>query len=194
MARPREFDREKALQLAVEAFWDLGYEGASTAALVERMGIGRSSLYGTFGSKEELYAEAMDQYILDLRARVIDRLRATGPAMKVLEGFFLSVADRGKDNGQPLRCCLIVRASLSGTNQTPEIKARIEQTTQELDDVFHDLLERARVEGTLPEGKRLRNSARFLTTTFQALNLAALAGRSRRELREIIRQALSTLE
>ena len=60
MARPREFDRTKALHQAVEAFWEMGYEGTSTATLVERLGIGRSSLYAAFGSKDELYAEAMD--------------------------------------------------------------------------------------------------------------------------------------
>ena len=38
---------------------------------------------------------------------------------------------------------------------------------------------------------QLKNPARFLTTTFQGLNVAALAGRSPRELREIVRRALA---
>lgn len=194
MARPREFDRTKALRQAMEAFWELGYEGTSTAALVERLGIGRSSLYAAFGSKDELYAEAMDSYIRDLRVRVIGKLRAEGPAMDVLEDFFLGVAERGAPNGEPLRCCMVVRACLSGTDQSPEIRARIKKAIAELDDAFHNLLQRARDEGTLGNGSKLRDSARFLTTTFQALNVAALAGRDRRELREIIRKALATLE
>ena len=194
MARPREFDRTKALQEAMQAFWELGYEGTSTAALVERLGIGRSSLYAAFGSKDELYAESMDRYIRDLRVRVVGKLRAEGPAMDVLEKFFLGVAERGAPNGEPLRCCMVVRASLSGTNQSPEIRARVKKAVAELDDAFHKLLQRARKEGTVGNGSKLRNSARFLTTTFQALNVAALAGRDRRELREIIRQALATLE
>jgi len=192
MARPREFDRTRALRQAMEAFWELGYEGTSTAALVERLGIGRSSFYAAFGSKDELYAEAMDSYVRDLRGRVIDKLRAAGPAMDVLEGFFLGVAERGAPHGEPLRCCMVVRACLSGSDQSPEIRARIKQAIAELDDAFHDLLRRARDEGTLGHTNKLRDSARFLTTTFQALNVAALCGRNRRELREIIRQALAT--
>ena len=39
MGRPREFDREQALEVAMQAFWELGYEGASTAILEQRMGI-----------------------------------------------------------------------------------------------------------------------------------------------------------
>ena len=93
-----------------------------------------------------------------------------------------------------LRCCMVVRATLSGNNQSPEIKARIKKSIAELDDAFYNVLQRARSEGTLGNGAKLRDSARFLTTTFQALNVAALAGRSRRELRQIIRKALVTLE
>jgi len=177
----------------METFWELGYEGASTAVLVERLGIGRSSLYAAFGSKDELYAEAMDHYIGDLRVRVIGKLQAQGPAMDVLEEFFLGVAERGAD-GEPLRCCMVVRASLSGADQSPEIRVRVKKAIGELDDAFHHLLQRARKEGTLGDGAKLRDSARFLTTTFQALNVAALAGRDRRELRAIIRKALAALE
>ena len=93
-----------------------------------------------------------------------------------------------------LRCCMVVRASLSGARQSPEIRERVKKTVAELDDAFHTLLQRARYEGTLGNGSKPRDSARFLTTTFQALNVAALAGRSRRELRQIIRNALTTLE
>ena len=114
--------------------------------------------------------------------------------MDVLEDFFLGVADRGGPNGKPLRCCMVVRACLSGTDQSPEIRTRTKKVIAELDDAFHDLLQRARDEGTLGNGGKLRDSARFLTTTFQALNVAALAGRDRRELRGVIRKALHTLE
>ena len=113
--------------------------------------------------------------------------------MKVLERFLLGVADRGDPGGERLRCCMVVRASVSGTEHPPEIERRITAAVAELDDAFHDLLKRARDEGTLRKGGKLRDSARFLTTTFQALNVAAHAGRSKRELREVVRRALATL-
>jgi TetR/AcrR family transcriptional repressor of nem operon len=178
----------------MEAFWDLGYEGASTEVLVDRLGIGRSSLYAAFGSKDELYAEVMDRYIANLRSRVIDKLRAEGPPMKVLQAFFRQVADRGTPDGERLRCCMVVRAFLAGPGQRPDIRRRTRQALGELDDAFLALLTRARDEGSLGGGGSLRSSARYLTTTFQALNIAALAGRDRGELREIVRHALATLE
>ena len=63
MGRPREFDVDKALDLALQVFWRKGYEGASMADLTETMGITKPSLYAAFGNKEELFRKALDRYV-----------------------------------------------------------------------------------------------------------------------------------
>jgi AcrR family transcriptional regulator len=60
MGRPREFDVDKALDLALQVFWRKGYEGASMADLTETMGITKPSLYSAFGNKEELFRKALE--------------------------------------------------------------------------------------------------------------------------------------
>src|ERR1700678_3364318 len=45
MARPKEFDQDLALMHAIGVFASYGYEGTSTEALIEAMGISRQSLY-----------------------------------------------------------------------------------------------------------------------------------------------------
>jgi AcrR family transcriptional regulator len=62
MAMPREFDREEALERATAAFWAKGYASTSTDDLLTAMGIGRQSLYNTFGDKRALYLEALERY------------------------------------------------------------------------------------------------------------------------------------
>ncbi len=62
LGRPKEFDRDVVLERAIKAFASHGYEGASTAALLTRMGISRQSLYDTFGDKRRLYLEALGRY------------------------------------------------------------------------------------------------------------------------------------
>jgi hypothetical protein len=47
MARPKEFERDTALDDAIAIFCDHGYEGTSTDALLGKMGISRQSLYDT---------------------------------------------------------------------------------------------------------------------------------------------------
>ena len=63
MARPREFDRTHALQCAMVAFWECGgYDQTSVSQLTEAMGISSPSLYSAFGSKRDLYDEAVELY------------------------------------------------------------------------------------------------------------------------------------
>nr|MDP9479507.1 TetR/AcrR family transcriptional regulator [Actinomycetota bacterium] len=60
MPRTREFEPETALQDAMELFWLKGYEATSMRDLLEGMGIGRGSFYGTFGDKRSLFLAALD--------------------------------------------------------------------------------------------------------------------------------------
>lgn len=61
--RPRGFSRELGVAAAMQAFWQHGYEGASIDTLRSVMGgISSASFYAAFGSKEELYREALDLY------------------------------------------------------------------------------------------------------------------------------------
>ncbi|MCA9439137.1 MAG: helix-turn-helix transcriptional regulator, partial [Candidatus Omnitrophica bacterium] len=45
MGRPREFDQERALGLAMDLFWRKGYEATGMSELVEHTGVCRQSLY-----------------------------------------------------------------------------------------------------------------------------------------------------
>lgn len=86
MARPKAFDTDKALDAAVAVFRDHGYEGSSASMLVGAMGIGRQSLYDSFGDKWQLYRAALRRYTTtEIQAhlhtlrnedRAIDGLRA----------------------------------------------------------------------------------------------------------------------
>ena len=62
MGRPREFDADTALDGAIGVFREHGFEGASAEMLVGAMGIGRQSLYDTFGDKWRLYRSAVRRY------------------------------------------------------------------------------------------------------------------------------------
>lgn len=60
--RPREFDREQALLKARNLFWRQGYEGTSMSDLVAELGIASARIYKAFGSKEQLFREAIASY------------------------------------------------------------------------------------------------------------------------------------
>src|SRR5687768_4018099 len=60
--RPRSFDRDAALERAMELFWRQGYESTSISDLTAAMGITPPSLYAAFGDKERLFLEAVERY------------------------------------------------------------------------------------------------------------------------------------
>jgi TetR/AcrR family transcriptional repressor of nem operon len=62
MAGVKQFDRDEVLDRAMAAFWTRGYEATSIDDLVEATGIGRGSLYSTFGDKRQLFLAALDRY------------------------------------------------------------------------------------------------------------------------------------
>ena len=62
MAGRKQFDVDEALRRAMHVFWRWGYSEASIDRLTEGTGLGRGSLYGTFGDKSTLFRESLLRY------------------------------------------------------------------------------------------------------------------------------------
>ena len=106
--RPREFDEEEVLSALVELFWDRGFEAASLNEIVDATGLNKSSLYNAFGSKEAVFARALDKY-LEVRKSVLDEHMAEGGLDTVLGFVEMVRAEATSDSG--FRGCMAVNAS-----------------------------------------------------------------------------------
>lgn len=63
MSRPRSISKDESLERALLLFWERGYDRTSIADLSKAIGVGPSSIYNSFGSKEELFNEAIGRYV-----------------------------------------------------------------------------------------------------------------------------------
>lgn len=63
--RPRAFDRDDAVDQAMQLFWQHGYDSTSLSLLKAELGGGISapSFYAAFGSKEALFDECVQRYL-----------------------------------------------------------------------------------------------------------------------------------
>ncbi|MTJ80254.1 MAG: TetR/AcrR family transcriptional regulator [Telmatospirillum sp.] len=101
--RPWSFDRKKAVEAAMRLFWRHGYEGVSIVDLTREIGVAPPSLYAAFGSKAELYREAITRYEETLGGLNLAPVQlATSPAEAVralLEGAVRAVTDPQFERG-----------------------------------------------------------------------------------------------
>ena len=106
LGRPRGFDAEAALRIAVDLFWQQGYEVTSLEALCQAMGLSRSSFYACFGSKHALLMSAVRRYADDRYASLIERVAACATPREAVRAMLAVIAD--VDGGT--RGCLFVNA------------------------------------------------------------------------------------
>ncbi len=80
MARPREFSTDDALGQAMDVFWSKGFQATTLGDLTRAMGISKSSFYGTFGSKHELYLSSLERYRAAMPALALSALSISAKA------------------------------------------------------------------------------------------------------------------
>jgi AcrR family transcriptional regulator len=94
MGRPREFNVGAALASAQDLFWSCGFSGSSLSDLERVTGVSRPSLYGAFGSKEELFAAALNHYIDTFIADLFQSIEAPNAVPADATRFFRTLAVR----------------------------------------------------------------------------------------------------
>lgn len=106
MGRPRTFDRDKAIEQAMNIFWQHGYESTSLAQLKAGIGKGISapSFYAAFGSKQALFQECVQRY-LSTHAQVTECLWDTRtPPREAVETALRNSARMQWQAGHPAGC------------------------------------------------------------------------------------------
>src|SRR5260370_27393997 len=105
----------------MDVFWQQGYEATSTDNLVRAIGIGRQSMYDTFGDKRQLYLEALRLYEANTGAALFKRLyEAPSPFVAVCD-YILSIADGTA--AERARSCFFVNATTELPPSEPDLAA-----------------------------------------------------------------------
>ena len=190
MGRPREFDVDKALDLALQVFWRKGYEGASMADLTETMGITKPSLYSAFGNKEELFRKALDRYV-DGPGGYFQVALAKPTMRAVVEHLLFESAAAVTDPNHPPGC-LAVQGALSCGDAAESIKQELMSRRAKGEQDLRQRFERAIAEGDLPPGSDAADLAAYLSAILQGMAVQAAGGTTREQLRKIAEMALRT--
>jgi len=191
--RPKAFDPKRALDSALHCFKQHGFNGASLSTLTQEMGVGRASLYATYGDKRTLFLRALADYADATIGFFVQRLDAASDPLAEVRAVLRDVAAFSVCDDGRLGCFLVnSTAELAASDE--DVRGFAAKCFGRFEDAFARALERARASGALAAHKDPRALARLL---FAAIIGIRVMGKARVELavlEDVVDSALACLE
>jgi TetR/AcrR family transcriptional repressor of nem operon len=191
MPRPKEFDRDQALQKAIGVFCEKGYAAASTDELMRAMKISRQSMYDTFGDKRQLYLEAFQRYVADSIDEQIGYLEKSSSPIDGIEKLLLAFATRTERDG--IVGCMGVNAICEFGRSDREVNSLEQAESIRLTAALEQALRQAKTRKEISKTLKESAAVQFIRATLSGMKLAAKAGAETPELKSIAHFALRSL-
>lgn len=145
VGRPREFDEEKVLEAAMDAFWAKGYEATSLADLCECTGLHKGSLYQAFGDKHQLFMRALCHYSNEeFQSVMAVAFNSDSPLENVRAAIHKIMEDAGNEKG-----CLMINSMVELAPHDPEVKAALKTFGEQRIRAMTDMIGKARDAGEI---------------------------------------------
>ena len=169
VGRPREFNREEALGKAIRLFWEQGFEATGIAELSEHLGIGRQSLYGSFGDKRSLFLEALNNYCAEANGWFNSTLEAPGSALANIH----TILDTWEANAKSKDYCgcLMTNTTSELGFRDPELARMLKRQMANMHKAFEKALTRARDDGEVSTDMDIQAMASMLVNTGQGISV-----------------------
>jgi TetR/AcrR family transcriptional regulator, transcriptional repressor for nem operon len=193
MARPKSFDEDAVLDQAVQLFRERGYEGTSLADLETHLGLGRQSLYNSFGDKHGLFLKALDRYRRDMGTAALAHLGAPDAGLDAIRGFFRwSVQTLTTPGAKP--GCLVANTISERGPQDPDALLRCNQSRDALERGFRRALTQAKARREVHRGLDVEATATLLVIQNYGLNVMAKAGATAAQLNAAVEALFAGLK
>ena len=189
MPRRREFDPEEVLKTAVDLFWEKGYYDSSVDEIRRRSGVAKYGIYGTLGTKQELFKKVLVQYAGDRHKDIQRPLRIPNASLPDIRRFFREVPKMLSSKG-----CLICNTGVEMGSRDPEIRDFVKDFFADLTRVMKGCLRRAIEKGQLDARRDIPALAAFLVTEFRTALMLTRSGHSRQDIERHLKVALQVLD
>ncbi|HDR7516720.1 TetR/AcrR family transcriptional regulator [Bacillus mobilis] len=170
MARLREFDEEKALDAAMQLFWEKGYAATSLSDLTAKMEIQKPSLYSAFGDKEGLFEAALRRYTNLHAANIRTKLQNEQSVKAAIRTFFENMVEEEYKKEFSKGCfCINTMVELAPHNEKFEVLTREHQMY--LTVIFQELITKGIRSGELQSDLNAKAVAQTLVTSLIGLTV-----------------------
>ena len=170
MGRTKTFKEEDVLEKAMLLFWENGYQATTATNLVTQLGISRSSLYDTFGDKEQLFVRALKKY----NDRVVSDMQttfeqATDIKEAIKEVFYMLLAENS-DIDNPLGC-LMANTAVELANTSEAIKDLVKENQKAIEMAFKTAISKGQETGQLSKTHTPYALSKFLFNNLTGINI-----------------------
>jgi AcrR family transcriptional regulator len=187
LGRPRAFDREQALQIAVKLFCEHGYEGVSIADLTQAMNISPPSLYAAFGGKEALYREALASYQAHKNRLHIEN---SGSIRDQVDTLLRDTVRAVTEPGYPAGC-MVTAGMLNCGAEYQSLASTLTELRNARCKEFTAKFEQAVALGELPPDTDTEAMSRYLAALIQGIAVQARDGATQAELFALVDVAMA---
>lgn len=186
--RPRSFNRTQALDRALMAFWQNGYEATSMNDLVGAMGINSPSIYAAFGSKEALFTEAVQHYHAVYANGLLQALNDAPDAPSGIDALFGAAVELFTRPNLP-GGCFVVSSVASNAPNGPETGQTLKQLRRERSKQIAERLAEDVRSGNLRHDTPVQELSDLYAAILQGLAQAARDGLDKERLAKLSEQS-----
>ncbi|GAB2853409.1 TetR/AcrR family transcriptional regulator [Streptomyces deserti] len=189
----KHFDPDEALETVVRLFWRQGVASTGIQDVVTATGLSRSSLYDTFGGKQELYLAALRRYVDSRAEPAFRRLAGDTRGLAAVADFFAGLIEARCSGPYARWGCMVVNAHAGTEHSDDEVRALLEQHHRRLRAALRAALAGAEARGQLAPGCDVEAAADLLSLLAYGVNLRSRAGADAEGLRRTVATALASL-
>ncbi len=174
----------------MRVFWSLGYEATSMADLREALGIKQASLYAAYGSKEELFREAVELYQQTDGMATSRALTGDLPTRAAVHAILQDAVNLFAKADAP-RGCLLVLSTINCTAANRSVQEYLSSLREQTRKGIEARLRRGQRDGDVSKTAPVTAVAAFYTTVLHGLSIQARDGATRKALTQVVDCSMS---
>jgi AcrR family transcriptional regulator len=173
MPRTAVHSRDESLEKALHLFWRQGFGATSLKDLEHTLDMRPGSIYATFGSKEDLFHEALERYAERTMAELERVMAADASPLGGIVAYLRKLGGL-RDRDETCQACMLVKSLLEFGEREQAARPRVENLLARMERRFAERLAEARAAGEIAAdldpkrlGRRLQSDVIGLRTYAQ---------------------------
>jgi TetR/AcrR family transcriptional repressor of nem operon len=189
MSRNKSFNQTEVLTKIQELFSHKGFNGTSVDDLVQASGLSRSSLYDTFGDKENLFAETFLLYRNASTREMIHEIESSTDIKKTIAAIFESIYEDSL-NKKKLGC-MMVNTAIELAPHQKKISKLIDDEMAMIQNALTTAIHKAQSQNKVSKKKSADALANLVITCINGLRVAEKWGAKDKIYKDVSQTVIS---